>query len=158
MRLAIAVSLLAGLLPVTALADGLGHVKQTIFGMDCAPCAYGIERSLKRLSGVEHVTVSLNDGYAEVRLGDDSRATLADIREAIRKNGFTPKGADVHVSGRIIQSDDGKLLLQTDVETFELSAGDRTALSQLAGADSAVTVSGSVASGDGHHLSIAAVE
>lgn len=158
MRLVTAISLLASLLPITALADGLEHVKQTIYGMDCAPCAYGVEQGLKGLSGVEQVTVSLNDGYAEVQLSDDSQATLAEIREIIRKNGFTPKDTDVHVSGKVVQSNDGQFLLKTDVETFELDANDQTVLSQLAEADSSVIVSGSVPSGDGQQLSITAVE
>jgi copper chaperone CopZ len=158
MRLVTAISLLASLLPITALAGGLEHVKQTIYGMDCAPCAYGVEKGLKGLSGVEQVTVSLNDGYAEVHLSDDSQATLAEIREIIRKNGFTPKDADVHVSGKVVQSNDGQFLLKTDVETFELNANDQTVLSHLAEADSSVIVSGSVPTGDGQRLSITAVE
>ena len=158
MRLVTVISLLASLLPITALAGGLEHVKQTIYGMDCAPCAYGVEKGLKGLSGVEQVTVSLNDGYAEVHLSDDGKATLAEIREIIRKNGFTPKDADVRVSGKVVQSNDGQFLLKTDVETFELNVNDQTILSHLAAADSSVIVSGSVPTGDGHQLSITAVD
>jgi copper chaperone CopZ len=158
MRLVTVISLLASLLPITALAGGLEHVKQTIYGMDCAPCAYGVEKGLKGLSGVEQVTVSLNDGYAEVHLSDDGQATLAEIREIIRKNGFTPKDADVRVSGKVVQSNDGQFLLKTDVETFELNVNDQTILSHLAAADSSVIVSGSVPTGDGHQLSITAVD
>ena len=149
--------LLGSLLPVGALADGLEHVKQTIYGMDCAPCAYGVEQGLKGLSGVEQVKVSLNDGYAELSLANDSQATLADIREVIRKNGFTPKTADVHVSGTVIASDDGQVLLKTDAETFALAA-DKSVLSQLARADSPVTVAGSIAGGDDQPLSITTIE
>lgn len=39
-------------------ANGLLEVEQAIFGMDCAPCAYGVERSLKRLPGAQRVQVS----------------------------------------------------------------------------------------------------
>lgn len=158
MRLVTAILLLVGMLPISVLAGGLQHVKQTIFGMDCAPCAYGVEKGLKGLSGVEQVTVSLNDGYAEVHFGEDSRAVLAEIREVIRKNGFTPKDASVQVSGKVVQSDDGEFLLKTDVETFELVAHDRTVLSQLSEEDSSVTVTGSVAAGDVRQLSLVSNE
>ena len=157
MRLVTVIAFLAGLVPVSALASGLEHVKQTIFGMDCAPCAYGIEQGLKGLSGVEQVTVSLNDGYAEIHLAEDSRATLAEIREVIRKNGFTPKDTNVHVSGKVIQSNEGQFLLKTDVETFELNGKEQTVLSQLL-KESSVTVTGSVTTGDSRQLSIAAIE
>lgn len=158
MRLVTAISLLIGMLPISAFAGGLEHVKQTIFGMDCAPCAYGVEQGLKGLSGVEQVSVSLNDGYAEVDLADDSGATLAEIREVIRKNGFTPRDANVQVSGKVVQSNEGKFLLKTDVETFELNAKEQTLLSQLVERDSSVTVTGSIATGDSLQLSVAAIE
>lgn len=157
MRLIIGISLLAGVVPVTALAD-LEYVKQTIYGMDCAPCAYGVEQGLGDLSGVEAVTVSLNDGYAEVHLDDDSGVTLADIREIIRKNGFSPKGAHVRVTGTLVEADDRQVLLQTDTGTFELDIGSQTLLSQLSDADSPVTLSGFVAAGDGGRLSVTAIE
>jgi copper chaperone CopZ len=140
------------------LADGLEHVKQTIYGMDCAPCAYGIEQGLKALSGVEAVTVSLNDGYAEVELSEDSRLTLADIREVIRKNGFSPKDANVRVSGKLAQSEEGQLLLKTDTAVFELEAEEQWLLSQLSDGDSSLTISGSVASGEGDRLSVESIE
>ena len=158
MRLVTVISCLAGLVPVSAFASGLEHVKQTIYGMDCAPCAYGVEQGLKGLSGVEDVTVSLNDGYAEVLLSENSEATLADIRQVIRQNGFSPKDADVRVSGTVVQSNEGQLLLRTGVETFVLNAQQETVLAQLSEKDSAVTVTGSVPTGDGQQLSIMAIE
>lgn len=30
-------------------------VDQEVFGMDCAPCAYGLERGLKKMDGIEKV-------------------------------------------------------------------------------------------------------
>lgn len=87
-----------------AAADGIRHVHQSIFGMDCAPCAYGVEKALRALPGVEEVTVSLNEGYAEAELMPDSLTTLAQIREAIRNNGFTPKQAVLRIEGRYVSS------------------------------------------------------
>lgn len=157
MRLTTAIFVLASLLPVGAYAGGLEHVKQTIFGMDCAPCAYGVEQGLKGLSGVEQVKVSLNDGYAEVHLGDDSLTTLMEIREIIRKNGFTPKEANVHVSGIVVESN-GQFVLKTEVETFALEASDKSFLSQLARMGSTVRVAGSIAPGEGQPLSVTMIE
>lgn len=104
-RLSLVVSALvaltaSGLTPV-ALAAGLEHVDQTIFGMDCAPCAYGIEQGLRKLPGVTSVRVSLNEGKAAVTLAPNSATTLTRIREVIRHNGFTPKEAQMVVTGRL---------------------------------------------------------
>lgn len=100
------------LLGVATHADGLVTVEQRIYGMDCAPCAYGTERALSRLAGVEAVTVSLNSGEAALRFADESPTMLADIRAVIRKNGFTPKEAVVTVAGEL-ERDGDRLVLAT---------------------------------------------
>lgn len=105
LRLSLVVSALvaltaSGLTSVT-LAAGLEHVDQTIFGMDCAPCAYGIEQGLRKLPGVTSVRVSLNEGKAAVTLEPNNATTLASIREVIRHNGFTPKDAQVLIAGQL---------------------------------------------------------
>ena len=99
-------------LGVASYADGLVAVEQRIYGMDCAPCAYGTERALGKLAGVEAVTVSLNRGEAALQFGDDSPATLAEIRDVIRNNGFTPKEAVVTVAGKL-ERDGGTLVVAT---------------------------------------------
>lgn len=100
-------------------AAGLMAVDQTIFGMDCAPCAYGVERGLKALPGVQQVAVSLNQGKAVLQFAPDSPVGLADIRETIRKNGFTPREATVRVAGRLARVG-GELRLQAGKESFRL--------------------------------------
>lgn len=104
-RLSLVVSALVALtasgLTSVVVAAGLEHVDQAIFGMDCAPCAYGIEQGLRKLPGVTSVRVSLNEGKAVVTLAPNSATTLARIREVIRHNGFTPKDAHVVVAGRL---------------------------------------------------------
>lgn len=102
--------LLAGM-NFAVLADGLVQVKQTIFGMDCAPCAYGVQKGLQKLPGVQHVTVSLKDGQAVVELAPDNAVTLAEIQAVIRHGGFTPKQATLRVSGEVTEKD-GRFQLQ----------------------------------------------
>ena len=84
--------------PADSAADIL-EVEQSVFGMDCAPCAYGVERSLKKLDGVTEVTVSLNEGLVKMSLAPENRVTLTEIRKRILDNGFTPKDAIVRISG-----------------------------------------------------------
>lgn len=151
------ISLMA-LMPVAAAADGLAQAKQTIFGMDCAPCAYGIEKGLGALDGVGSVTVSLNDGYAEVLFSKDTATSLAEIREVIRNNGFSPREASIRVSGRLALTADGIAELQTDDSRYLLRSGDarmEEALKSRAGLQ--VELTGNVPADDAEELVVTAI-
>lgn len=111
--------LLAGL-SSAALADGLVQVNQMIFGMDCAPCAWGIQKGLEKLPGVQHATVSLNDGQAAIQLAPDNTITLAEIQTVIRHGGFTPKQAKVQVSGKLAEQGGQFQLLVNGKPEYEL--------------------------------------
>lgn len=103
-------------------ADGLSEVKQTVFGMDCAPCAHGVEKGLSKMDGVQDASVSLNDGYALVKLKPDNAVTLEQIRQVIRENGFTPKGATVVVAGRLTRAGNQPVLASGAGQQFSLLA------------------------------------
>lgn len=90
----------AVLLPITAQA-ALLEVRQTVFGMDCAPCAYGLQRALRALPGARAARVRLNDGTAWVAFRPGSPATLEQIRTLVRNQGFSPRGAWVRAEGRL---------------------------------------------------------
>lgn len=108
-----------------AQADGLVTVDQAIFGMDCAPCAYGIEQGLKKLAGSDTVRVSLNEGKAVVTFKPDSPTTLEQIRDVIRHNGFTPKAARVTVDGRLSVRDGALWLVEAGRDrAYKLRADD----------------------------------
>lgn len=117
---------LAGLVSLAqpAHANGLTEVEQTIFGMDCAPCAYGIEQGLKKLPGVTDVRVSLNEGRASVAFGANNSTTLESIRKVIRDNGFTPKIARVTVVGIVARADGQTWLEAPGLPRYRLAAGN----------------------------------
>ncbi|HOV62570.1 MAG TPA: cation transporter, partial [Spirochaetia bacterium] len=58
-------------------------------GMTCASCAAAVERSLRKLDGVNEASVNLATEKATVTY-DQARVKAIDIREAIRKAGYTP--------------------------------------------------------------------
>lgn len=126
-----------------AAADGIRYVRQSVFGMDCAPCAYGVEKGLLALPGVEAVTVSLNKGYAEAELTPDAPTTLAQIREAIRDNGFTPKQAVLRIEGTFASTPSPTLhgggraySLRFDGQVPKLTDGERIAVTGTVTAES----------------------
>lgn len=56
-----------------------------------------------KLPGVESVDVSLERALAEIRLRAGNTVTLAQIREIVKNNGFTPKAASVTVVGNVTE-------------------------------------------------------
>jgi copper chaperone CopZ len=140
-----------GLLSIAAIgasakAEGLLEVEQIVFGMDCTPCAYGVEKSLSRLPGVEKVTVSLNQGKASLILAPANRVTIQQIRTRIRDGGFTPKEAYVRAAGKIMLRDDqvelaiapGSVLrltpsTQADLRWHEIRTAEPGATAEIAG-------------------------
>ncbi|HSC47478.1 MAG TPA: heavy-metal-associated domain-containing protein [Gammaproteobacteria bacterium] len=127
-----------------AFADGLLKVEQTVFGMDCAPCAYGAQKNLSKLSGVAKVDVSLNDGKAVIEFGPESATTLGQIRAVLIHGGLTPKEAQVTVEGRLVKTG-GKLQLVVNTgEHYDLVVTQGSDAAALA-ADAKVIVQGEVA-------------
>lgn len=80
-------------------------VDQEVFGMDCAPCAYGLERGLNKMDGIEKVRVSLNDGKAYLDLTASNNLSLKQIQEEVKVNGFSAKNAEVVLEGQLIKED-----------------------------------------------------
>ena len=62
-----------------------------VAGMTCAFCAYGVEKNIGKLAGVDKVEVSLELKKARVvmKAGETPDETV--IREIIRDAGFTPR-------------------------------------------------------------------
>ena len=62
-------------------------VTLTVIGMHCQSCAQRTERALKKVKGVEGVSVHLERDQAEVEFRPD-RATVDDLKQAVRAIGF----------------------------------------------------------------------
>ena len=61
--------------------------------------------SLKSISGVDSVDVSLTKGLASVKLKPNNTATLKQLGDAIAKNGFTMKQSAATIAGTILMQD-----------------------------------------------------
>ena len=96
-------TLAVGFLALTSLAAHAEYeqVNLTVFGMDCAPCAHAIHVSMKGIQGVNIVDVDLNTGLVSIKLTPGNSATMRQFNEAVEKNGFTHKDANVVVRGQL---------------------------------------------------------
>ena len=112
-------------------------------------CAHAVRVAIKKVEGVDKVDVSLNQGLAEVTFKPGNRATVEQVREIVRRNGFTPKAAEVRVDGHVVQQDGKPSLAVTGADVVYMLAehaeakGKLAALQQTA-KDQVVTVSGHV--------------
>lgn len=91
--------------------------------------------SLKSVSGVDSVDVSLAKGLAAVKMKLGNTATLKQLQKAITKNGFTMKDSTATVAGTLIVSN-GKTQLQVSGSNEVLTltpesqaSGEETSLS-----------------------------
>lgn len=124
-------------------ADGLIKVEQSVFGMDCAPCAYGLQKGLTKLPGATKVDVSLNEGKATIEFAPDAPTTFSQVHAVIVNGGFTPKDAVVTVAGRIT-TEGGQLFLVVNAdERYRLVFPQATAAADLK-AGTSVTVQGGI--------------
>lgn len=122
------------------------QVNQTVFGMDCAPCAYGVQEGLQKLPGVNAAKVSLNKGKAFITLNPSNTLTLSGIQKEITDNGFSPRDADVLMKG-VLEKINGKLVIRVQNENFWIAGHSNpsaTSRMKKIASGSVVTVSGDV--------------
>ncbi len=142
---------LTGILGIGTISGQIARVDQEVYGMDCAPCAYGLERGLKKMDGLQEVRVSLNDGKAYLGLAEKNDLTLRSIQEEVKKNGFSAKKAEVVLMGNATK-EDGQWYIETDNERFAVSQDTSIELVQKL-AVGRTTLSGTVQDEDDDNLS-----
>jgi len=90
--------LITGLLAFTPVisvyAQDVGKPTATIRvdGLSCPFCAYGLEKHLKKIAGVEGVKINMKSGKAIVRLKPGTQVNDAALKTAVKKAGFTARG------------------------------------------------------------------
>jgi copper chaperone CopZ len=81
--------------------------------------------AMKKINGVEAVTVSLNQGNAFVRFKPGNTAKYEDVRSGIEKNGFAVRETRVRARGRLQRAQDGlRFVVSGSGESFKLNAAD----------------------------------
>ena len=93
-------------------------------GLACPFCAYGLEKKLKKVEGVEKLNIDLNAGEAvlEVKAGITLTAAsgteekgpaglVAQVQKAVKEGGFTPRELVATVEGQVV-AEEGTWRLQ----------------------------------------------
>jgi copper chaperone CopZ len=66
-------------------------IEVRVDGMSCMFCAYSLERSFKKLDVVEDIEINVGDGKAKITVKQGSGLTDENIKEIVKKSGFTPR-------------------------------------------------------------------
>lgn len=61
-------------------------------GLSCPFCAYGLEKHLKKVAGVEGIEINMKSGKAIVHLKPGAQVDDAALKAAVKKAGFTARG------------------------------------------------------------------
>ncbi len=73
---------------VAALAEGTQYTMR-VDGLACPYCAYGIEKKLNAIDGVEKIDVNLNKGLVTVNVADGVKLTEEQMTQLFKDAGFT---------------------------------------------------------------------
>ena len=100
--------LMAGLLalPLLAQAGGVRYVMR-VDGLACPYCAYGVEKKLKAIEGVERVDVDLDKGLVVVDAREGVVLTEEAMRRLMRDAGFTFRSMRVERPGEAASAGQG---------------------------------------------------
>lgn len=85
--------------PLTALAEAAA-VTVRVDGLSCPFCAYGLEKKIMKMEGVEGIEIDLEGGKVEIRFLDEDYVHTEEIEKAVRDAGFTPKSIEVKETGQ----------------------------------------------------------
>ncbi len=101
--------------------------------------------SLKSVSGVDSVDVSLEKGLASVKMKSGNTTTLKQLNDAITKNGFTMKQSTATIAGKVAVRN-GKTMLQVSGsnEMLELIPNSAAAPVALSLVGKSVLVEGTI--------------
>lgn len=83
----------------------------TFEGIGCASCMESLPARIERLRGVESATVDAQQSILKIRLAEQNRVRLEQVRDMIEQDGTKTKTAVVTVKGELSQTD-GKWVLQ----------------------------------------------
>ena len=64
------------------------EIVMRVDGLACAFCAYGLEKKLKNLRGVEEVKISLNKGKVWIKLKEGYSIDEGTLRKLVKESGF----------------------------------------------------------------------
>ena len=97
------------------------EVRLYVEGLACPFCTFGIEKSLKKVSGVVSVETTIRTGLVRIQLEPEAQLDPAALNEAVKKSGFTPSRIEATITGTLLTSNEHPALKSSETgQTFRL--------------------------------------
>lgn len=77
------------------------YIKIEIKGLACPYCAYGMEKELLKVAGVDNVDIELKEGMAYISTPISQKPTREDLKKIIEDAGFT--GGEIEYSNNVFE-------------------------------------------------------
>ena len=74
--------------PTGPAGGGPQRVNVTVTGLSCPFCAYGLEKRLRRLEGLDSLRIEFQSGQVALYLRDGSKVSDQEIRRLVKDAGF----------------------------------------------------------------------
>ena len=100
-------------------------------GMACPFCAFGVEKRMQHVSGVESVAVDIQAGTARATAGTDASIKYQDVPQAVKEAGFTSGDIRITAEGRMENATGNGLILQMKDRFIPVTVGDDDLKKQL---------------------------
>lgn len=101
-RAGITACVLAFLLGVPATARAqIEEIELRVDGLACPFCAYGLEKKLRRVSGVDRVDVQMDAGRVVLEPSPGAIVSADNLERAVSDAGFSLRGTDLTATGRL---------------------------------------------------------
>lgn len=71
--------------------DLKGTIKVEVDGLSCPYCAYGLEKNLKKVEGIENIKIDVENAFVLLSITEGKSIPEAIIRKNIEDAGFTSK-------------------------------------------------------------------
>ncbi len=97
------------LVPLSSRAELL-EAELEVNGMACPFCAFGIEKKLRAIEGVQDLTVFLDEGRIDLVFSPENGASVSDIEAAVKEAGFKLSGLQLGVRGTLARDTDTPIL------------------------------------------------
>lgn len=141
---------------LSSLPAQVEKVEIRVDGLACPFCAYGLEKKLKKIEGVEKVQINVKDGIATLQSKKEKSVKVENLESAVKDAGFTPREIKATVVGKLGQSNDTPIFLTDGSKVkFILKQNEQLQklLSDLKGSEKLVRIKGLLAhkTPEGHH-------
>jgi copper chaperone CopZ len=116
-------AILAALVIVSSAFGEFRHVAISFSGEECSSCAASMTKAVQRLRGVTSVSINAEKAVITIALAAGNRVPLNEIRDSVKRVGFTPGEARVRVLGAVAEENKERVLKPHGLEQTITLAG-----------------------------------